>query len=103
MAVEPGAFRTRAYAGFTDEPIGESIAEYQPMLEQIRSTMIEQDDAQPGDPQRGVRAVIAAMSSDSPPRRLILGGGGFDAVVATLEDSLAEIRSHEALSRGADF
>lgn len=103
MAVEPGAFRTRAYAGFADEAIGETIAEYRPMLEQVRAAMIEQDGRQPGDPQRGVRAVIAAMEQDSPPRRLVLGTGGFDAVVATLEESLADIRAGEALSRGADF
>lgn len=103
MAVEPGAFRTRAYAGFADEPVVEPLAEYQPMLEQVRAAMVEQDGAQPGDPQRGVRAVIAAMAQDPPPRRLILGSGGFDAVVATFEDSLAEIHSHVALSRGADF
>ncbi|GAB3228574.1 SDR family NAD(P)-dependent oxidoreductase [Mycolicibacterium hippocampi] len=103
MTVEPGAFRTRAYAGFGDEPVAESIAEYRPMLEQIRAAMIEQNGTQPGDPQRGVRAVIAAMAQDPPPRRLILGSGGFDTVVATLEDSLTEIRAHEALSRGSDF
>lgn len=103
MAVEPGAFRTRAYAGFADEPIDEGITEYRPMLEQVRAAMIEEDGAQPGDPQRGVRAVIAAMDQDPPARRLVLGSGGFDAVIATLEDSLAEIRTHEALSRGADF
>jgi NAD(P)-dependent dehydrogenase (short-subunit alcohol dehydrogenase family) len=32
IAVEPGAFRTRAYAGFADAPVEESIAEYRPML-----------------------------------------------------------------------
>ncbi len=103
MAVEPGAFRTHAYAGFTDEPVAESIAEYRPMLEQVRAAMVAQNGTQPGDPQRGVRAVIAAMAQDPPPRRLVLGGGGFDTVVATLESSLAEIRAREPLSRGADF
>jgi NAD(P)-dependent dehydrogenase (short-subunit alcohol dehydrogenase family) len=103
MAVEPGAFRTRAYAGFADEPIAESIADYRPMLEQVRSAMVRQNGTQPGDPQRGVRAVIAAMAQDRPPRRLVLGSGGVDAVVARLESSLAEVRAHESLSRGADF
>ncbi|MBI3214707.1 MAG: SDR family NAD(P)-dependent oxidoreductase [Mycobacterium sp.] len=103
MAVEPGAFRTHAYAGFTDEPITESIAAYRPMLEQVRSAMVEQNGTQPGDPQRGVRAVIAAMAQDRPPARLVLGGAGFDTVVATLEESLTETREYEALSRGADF
>ncbi|MCT7661450.1 SDR family NAD(P)-dependent oxidoreductase [Mycobacterium deserti] len=103
MAVEPGAFRTRAYAGFADEPIEEAIAEYRPMLEEVLAAMIAQDGKQPGDPRRGARAVIAAMAQNPPPRRLVLGSEGFDAVVATLEDSLAEIRARETLSRGADF
>jgi NAD(P)-dependent dehydrogenase (short-subunit alcohol dehydrogenase family) len=103
LAVEPGAFRTRAYAGFADEPVKEPIAEYRPMLEQVRAAMIDQDGKQPGDPQRGARAVLAAMAQDPPPERLVLGSGGFDAVVATLENTLAGIRASEPLSRGADF
>lgn len=103
LAVEPGAFRTRAYAGFTDEPIDEAVADYAPMLEEVRAAMIAQDGKQAGDPDRGARAVIAAMALDPPPRRLVLGADGFDAVVDSLQTSLAEVRAHEALSRGADF
>ena len=103
LAVEPGAFRTRAYTGFADEPVTETVGAYRPMLERVRAAMIEQDGKQPGDPERGVRAVLAAMAQDPPPRRLVLGSQGFDAAVATLEASLEDIRSSEALSRGADF
>ncbi|MET7877583.1 SDR family NAD(P)-dependent oxidoreductase [Micromonospora profundi] len=103
LAVEPGAFRTRAYAGFADEALQETITEYLPMLEYVRKAMIDEDGNQPGDPQRGVRAVLAAMVQDAPPRRLVLGSAGFDAVVATLEDTLADVRASETLSRGADF
>jgi len=103
MAVEPGAFRTRAYAGFADEAITETIPEYRPMLEQVRHEFIDQDGVQPGDPRRGARAVIAAMSQDRPPRRLVLGSDGFDAAVTALEENLVDIRANESLSRGADF
>jgi NAD(P)-dependent dehydrogenase (short-subunit alcohol dehydrogenase family) len=103
IAVEPGAFRTRAYAGFADEPVQESIAEYRPMLEQVRTAMIDRNGNQPGDPHRGARAVITAMTQDPPPRRLVLGNDGLDVAIATLESALAELRAHEALSRGADF
>jgi NAD(P)-dependent dehydrogenase (short-subunit alcohol dehydrogenase family) len=103
IAVEPGAFRTRAYAGFADEPVQESIAEYRPMLEQVRTAMIDQNGNQAGDPHRGARAVITAMTQDPPPRRLVLGNDGLDVAIATLESALAELRAHEALSRGADF
>ena len=103
IAVEPGAFRTRAYAGFADEPVQESIAEYRPMLEQVRTAMIDRNGNQPGDPHRGARAVITAMTQDPPPRRLVLGNDGLDVAIATLESALAELRAHVALSRGADF
>ncbi|OBC01813.1 short-chain dehydrogenase/reductase [Mycobacterium sp. 852013-50091_SCH5140682] len=103
MAVEPGAFRTRAYAGFADQPVEESVPEYHDMLEQVRWAMIDQDGAQPGDPRRGARAVIAAMAQNPPPRRLVLGSDGYDTVVATLQQALADVRVNETLSRGADF
>lgn len=103
MAVEPGSFRTRAYAGFADEPITETIPEYRSMLEHVRQGFIDQDGVQPGDPMRGARAVIAAMAQDQPPRRLVLGSDAFDTVTGTIEEDLIDIRASETLSRGADF
>jgi hypothetical protein len=73
------------------------------MIDEVRDVMVGRDGAQPGDPRRGVRAVIDAMAQDPPPRRLVLGSEGFDAVVDTLESSLAEMRALESLSRRADF
>ncbi|MEU0493915.1 SDR family NAD(P)-dependent oxidoreductase [Mycobacterium sp. NPDC006124] len=103
LAVEPGAFRTNAYAGFANEPVAERIPDYHDLLEQVRATFVEMDGVQPGDPRRGAHGVIAAMALDPPPRRLVLGNGGYDAVIDSLEATLAEIRSNENLSRSADF
>jgi NAD(P)-dependent dehydrogenase (short-subunit alcohol dehydrogenase family) len=103
LAVEPGAFRTNAYAGFADEPVSEPIPEYHDMLKQVRATFVDMNGVQPGDPRRGARAVISAMAQDPPPRRLVLGNGGFNAVIDTLEGALADIGANETLSRGADF
>ena len=89
--------------GFANEPVAEAIPEYHDMLEQVRAVFVEMDGVQPGDPRRGARAVIAAMAQDPPPRRLVLGKGGFDAVTDTLEGALADIRANENLSRSADF
>ncbi|WP_202968428.1 hypothetical protein [Pseudonocardia sp. HH130629-09] len=61
------------------------------------------DGVQPGDPHSGARAVITAMSQNPPPRRLVLGNSGYDAVVETLEKDLGEIRRNEDLSRSADL
>ncbi|MDV8077699.1 SDR family NAD(P)-dependent oxidoreductase [Rhodococcus sp. IEGM 1370] len=103
LAVEPGAFRTNAYAGFADEPIAEAIPEYRGMLEQVRAAFVAMNGVQPGDPHRGARAVIAAMAQNPPPHRLILGNSGYDAVIDALEENLNDIRSNETLSRSADF
>jgi NAD(P)-dependent dehydrogenase (short-subunit alcohol dehydrogenase family) len=103
LAVEPGAFRTNAYAGFANEPVAEAIPEYHDMLEEVRAVFVEMDGVQPGDPHRGARAVIAAMAQDPPPRRLVLGNSGYDAVIDALDQALADIRTNETLSRSADF
>ncbi|MGE2834269.1 SDR family NAD(P)-dependent oxidoreductase [Mycobacterium sp. SMC-4] len=103
LAVEPGAFRTNAYAGFADEPIAEPIVEYHPLLADVRAAMVAQDGVQPGDPRRGARAVLTAMAQEAPPHRLVLGSNGFDAAMSTLQHTLTELGRNEALSRGADF
>lgn len=103
LAVEPGAFRTNAYAGFAEEPVAEVIPDYHDMVQQVRAAFVDMNGVQPGDPHRGAHAVIAAMTQDPPPRRLILGNSGYDAVINALEQNLSDIRSNETLSRSADF
>ncbi|NJQ01851.1 SDR family NAD(P)-dependent oxidoreductase [Streptomyces zingiberis] len=102
LAVEPGAFRTHAYAGFGDEPVEETVGAYRPAIEALRKTMIEQSGRQPGDPHRAVRAVIHAMRQDDPPHRLVLGSAGYDTVHTALHDMLAELHAQEPASRNAD-
>ncbi|MET0698612.1 MAG: SDR family NAD(P)-dependent oxidoreductase [Mycobacterium sp.] len=103
LAVEPGAFRTNAYAGFANEPVSETIPQYHDMLEQVRAAFVEMDGTQPGDPRRGARAVLEAMAQDPPPRRLVLGSGGYDSVIDALENNLVDIRKNETVSRSTDF
>jgi NAD(P)-dependent dehydrogenase (short-subunit alcohol dehydrogenase family) len=103
LVVEPGAFRTGAYSGFADDAVNEDIAEYASMLRAVQAGMLDQHGRQPGDPRRGVRAVLEAMERPDPPRRLVLGAAAFDAVTGELESALADIRSGEASARAADF
>ncbi|MDP9792669.1 NAD(P)-dependent dehydrogenase (short-subunit alcohol dehydrogenase family) [Catenuloplanes nepalensis] len=103
LALEPGAFRTNAYAGFAVEPIDEGIADYGPLLLSVRDSMVEQHGDQPGDPRAAARALADAVDAERPPHRLVLGGAGFDMAVSHLEAQLAGIRAHERTARGADF
>lgn len=73
------------------------------MLDSVRAAMVEQDGKQPGDPERGVRAVISAINRENPPRRLVLGGAGHAAVVEELHAALTEVQADEALAKSADF
>jgi NAD(P)-dependent dehydrogenase (short-subunit alcohol dehydrogenase family) len=102
LTVEPGSFRTNAYAGFASEPV-DDIDDYLPMLKAVHHAMIEQDGTQPGDPARGADAVLEALDEADPPHRLVLGGAGYEAVTEAMVEALAQARGQEARSRGADF
>ncbi|MFG1848776.1 oxidoreductase [Micromonospora carbonacea] len=103
LVVEPGAFRTKAYAGFQSEPVDETVDAYVPMVEGVKAAFVDQDGKQAGDPERGVQAVVTAMDAAVPPHRIVLGNSGYDVVVAMHENALAELRANEKLSRSADF
>ncbi|MCX6462456.1 MAG: SDR family NAD(P)-dependent oxidoreductase [Pseudonocardiales bacterium] len=103
LLVEPGAFRTKAFAGFRDEAVDETVDAYVPMIEGVKAAFVEQDGQQAGDPVRGVQAVISAMNAPVPPQRIVLGNSGHDVVVAMHENALTELRQNEKLARSADF
>ncbi len=103
LVVEPGAFRTKAYAGFRDEPVDETVDAYRPMVESVKAAFVDQNGRQAGDPVLGVQAVLSAMDGPVPPQRIVLGNSGYDAVVAMHEQALTELHANEKLSRSADF
>jgi NAD(P)-dependent dehydrogenase (short-subunit alcohol dehydrogenase family) len=103
LVVEPGAFRTRAFTYFQDEPVDETVDAYVPMVEAVKAAFVDHDGRQAGDPERGVQAVLSAMDAPVAPRRIVLGNSGYDVVVAMHENALTELRANEKLSRSADF
>jgi NAD(P)-dependent dehydrogenase (short-subunit alcohol dehydrogenase family) len=103
LVVEPGAFRTKAYAGFQDEPVDETVDAYVPLVESVKAAFVDHNGKQQGDPERGVQAVITAMNAPVPPQRIVLGNSGYDVVVGMHENALAELRANEKLSRDADY
>ena len=95
MIVEPGAFRTglfRAEAAYESAEMPEYAETVGPTREYVRTN----HGAQPGDPAKAAEAIIAALDSDDPPLRLVLGAdaiGNIESRLATVGDELQAWRS----------
>jgi len=63
----------------------------------------EVSGTQAGDPRRAGEAMIALTEDANPPRHLVLGAWGYDAVTKKLAERLEEIEAHKADSLGADY
>jgi NAD(P)-dependent dehydrogenase (short-subunit alcohol dehydrogenase family) len=72
MVVEPGPFRTD-FLGRSGVEAKQRISDYEPTAGKTREYFNSQAGKQPGDPQRAVEAVVAAVSDPNPPKHLLLG------------------------------
>ena len=58
---------------------------------------------QPGDPVRGVKAIVEAVASGKLPHHLLLGNDAFAGAMAKLDELRQDFTAGEAVARGADF
>lgn len=100
--VEPGPFRTD-WAGRSLKQTPSTIADYAATAAKRMGQVARADRRQPGDPVRAAQAMIAIAHTEKPPRHLVLGSIGIEAVTKKLNERLAEIESWRATSVGADF
>jgi NAD(P)-dependent dehydrogenase (short-subunit alcohol dehydrogenase family) len=100
--VEPGPFRTD-WAGRSLEQTPVKLADYQETAGARMKTTSGYSGKQPGDPRRAGEAMIKAVEMPNPPRHLVLGAFGIDAVTNKLKERLAEIESLRDLAVSADF
>src|SRR5690348_10186747 len=83
LIVEPGAFRTSLHRGGVREESAVNPA-YDDIVGPVRAAQADFDGKQPGDPAKAAAAILAALASDTPPLRLVLGTDAADAVAASL-------------------
>ena len=102
MIVEPGPFRTD-WGGRSLKHATNAIADYAQTAGKRRREIAGYSGSQAGDPARAAEAVIAALQSPAPPRRLVLGRFGIEAAREKLKGMLREFDAWEATSLGADF
>lgn len=102
MVVEPGPFRTE-FLGRSGVEASERISDYEPTAGKTREYFQTQSGKQPGDPQRAVEAVVAAVSDPNPPTHLLLGKIALSRFRKRLDDWKAELDRWQATIEGADF
>ena len=100
--VEPGPFRTD-WAGRSLKQTPVAIADYAETAGKRLDGTREISGAQAGDPVRAGEAMIALTEDANPPRHLVLGAFGYEAVVGRLTARLKEIERQKVQSLGADF
>lgn len=100
--VEPGPFRTD-WAGRSLKQTPSTIADYADTAAARMKSTSDISGRQAGDPVRAARAMIGLTEASAPPRHLVLGGWGFDAVTARLRSRLGEIESGRDIALGTDY
>ena len=100
--VEPGPFRTD-FLGRSGVEAKEVIPDYTQSAGVARQYLNTQSGKQPGDPQRAVEAIIAAVSAPKPPKHLLLGKIALKRWKNRLEEWSTELSEWESTTTGADF
>ena len=100
--VEPGPFRTD-WAGRSLRQTPNRIVDYTDTAGKRMAVTKGYSGEQPGDPVRAGEAMIALTQKPNPPRHLVLGAFGYNAVVDSLRRRLDEIEGQREISLAADF
>jgi NAD(P)-dependent dehydrogenase (short-subunit alcohol dehydrogenase family) len=102
MVVEPGGFRTD-FLGRSGVEAKGIIPDYQQSAGKAREYFRTQAGKQPGDPQKAVEAIVAAVSAPEPPKHLLLGRNALSRFRTRLAQWTAELDAWEETTVGADF
>lgn len=100
--VEPGPFRTD-WAGRSLHQTQSTLPEYAETAAARMKATSEYSGTQAGDPARAASAMIAITEHDNPPRHLVMGAWGYEAVTGKLKERLAQIEAWRQTSVDTDF
>jgi NAD(P)-dependent dehydrogenase (short-subunit alcohol dehydrogenase family) len=100
--IEPGPFRTD-WAGRSLRQTPSRIADYADTAGVRLKSTAEISGNQAGDPVRAAEAMIHITEIPSPPRHLVIGAWGLDAVTNKLKTTLAEIEAWRETGLATDF
>lgn len=100
--VEPGSFRTH-WAGRSMAHAPEQIADYAESAGAFRTSLVQRNGRQAGDPRKAALAIIKAVEAEEPPLHLLLGHDALNFVGAKLGALQAEIMKWAPVSAGTNF
>ena len=100
--IEPGPFRTE-WAGRSLRQTPNRIADYADTAGSRMQGTAEGSGNQAGDPVRAAEAMIQLTESEHPPRHLVLGAWGVNAVANQLKATVAEVEAWRDTGIAADF
>ena len=100
--VQPGPFRTD-FISRSMERAENHIADYDRTSGKFLRFLETMSGKQPGDPAKAAEAIIAAMESDTPPLRFVLGKYANDKVRKKLADAEKERAALEHIGLPADY
>nr|WP_310617582.1 oxidoreductase [Pantoea cypripedii] len=100
--VEPGPFRTD-WAGRSLHQTPSKLPEYAETAAARMKATSEYSGTQAGDPARAASAMIAITENPNPPRHLVMGAWGYDAVTNKLKERLAQVEAWKQTSIDTDF
>ena len=100
--IEPGPFRTD-FLGRSGVEAKAEIADYKQSAGKAREYFQTQAGKQPGDPQKAVEAIVAAVEAAEPPKHLLLGKMALTRWRTRLAEWPRELDAWEATTLGADF
>ena len=100
--VAPGPFRTD-WAGRSLRQTPNAIPDYADTAGARMKGTAGYSGQQPGDPARAAAAMIAITERGDPPRHLVMGAFGLDAVTSKLRDTLAEVEAWRGVGLATDF
>ncbi|CCQ16060.1 Estradiol 17 beta-dehydrogenase, putative [Rhodococcus sp. AW25M09] len=99
--VEPGPFRTEASG--RSMQWGTPLDDYAALIGPARAVFEATHGTQLGDPRRGADAVLAAISSGSPPLRLPLGSMSFEWIESYLQARIDQVRDVHPVGSDTDY
>ncbi len=100
-AIEPGGFRTD-WSGRSMVRAPRRIADYDSLMDPIRSARAAYNGRQPGDPSLAGRAILTVLYAQNPPVHLLLGTDAVNAVQATQQARTTEMDDWRFLSLSTD-